>query len=77
MAAAKWLQLAEDIKSKIRSGQYKPGDELPSTSKLCEQYAISAIVVRNAMLHLKAQKLVKGVPGVGTFIEDELPDEPW
>ena len=76
MVAAKWETLAEDIREKVRTGQYKPGDQLPSTSQLCAQFSISAIVVRNAMLTLKAEGLVKGVPGVGTFIVEDPPDPP-
>jgi GntR family transcriptional regulator len=73
MVAAKWVMLADDIRDKIKAGEYRPGDRLPSTSQLCAQYGISAIVVRNAMLTLKAEGLVKGVPGVATFIAEDLP----
>lgn len=73
MVAAKWVMLADDIREKIKSGHYQPGDRLPSTSQLCAQYGISAIVVRNAMLTLKAEGFVKGVPGVATFVAEELP----
>ncbi len=73
MVAAKWVMLADDVRNKIRTGEYRPGDRLPSTSQLCAQYGISAIVVRNAMLTLKAEGLVKGVPGVATFIADDAP----
>jgi len=73
MVAAKWVLLADDIRSKIKSGHYKPGDRLPSTSQLCAEHSVSAIVVRNAMLTLKAEGLVKGVPGVATFVAEDLP----
>jgi DNA-binding GntR family transcriptional regulator len=33
-------------------------------------YGVSTIVVRNAMLHLKAKGLVTGVPGVATFVAE-------
>ena len=71
MASPKWKVLAEDIESQIESGQLKPGDRLPSTSQLCEKYRVSTIVVRNAMLHLKAKGRVAGVPGVATFVAED------
>jgi GntR family transcriptional regulator len=74
MAAPKWKVLAEDIEKQIVSGQLKPGDKLPSTSQLCAKFSVSSIVVRNAMLHLKALGLVVGVPGVGTFVADDAPE---
>ena len=64
----KWKMLVEDIKAKIASGEYNPGDKLPSTSQLCAVYSVSPMVIRNAMVHLKAEKLVMGVPGVGTYV---------
>ncbi len=71
MAAPKWKILADDIDAQIVSGQLKPGDRLLSTSQLCEKYGVSTIVVRNAMLHLKAKGLVTGVPGVAVFVAED------
>ncbi|MFY1595145.1 GntR family transcriptional regulator [Micromonospora sp. WMMD737] len=55
----------------IASGELPPGEKLLSTSELCQIHGVSAIVVRNAMLTLKAEGLVVGVPGVGVFVVDE------
>jgi DNA-binding GntR family transcriptional regulator len=71
MVDPKWKTLAKDIGSQIVSGQLKPGDQLLSTSQLCKKYSVSSIVVRNAMLHLKALGIVVGVPGVGTYLTDD------
>ncbi|MDT0531786.1 winged helix-turn-helix domain-containing protein [Micromonospora sp. DSM 115977] len=67
----KWVLLAEHIRNQIASGELPPGEKLPSTSELCQIHGVSAIVVRNAMLTLKAEGLVVGVPGVGVFVVDE------
>ncbi|MBM0236850.1 winged helix-turn-helix transcriptional regulator [Micromonospora sp. ATA32] len=66
----KWVELAEHIRTQIASGELSPGAKLPSTSQLCEIHSVSAIVVRNAMLTLKAEGLVVGVPGVGVFVAE-------
>jgi DNA-binding GntR family transcriptional regulator len=68
MGSPKWQSLADDIRDKVKSGRLKAGDQLPSTRELCAQYKVSTIVVRNAMLTLKTEGLVKGVPGVGVFV---------
>lgn len=34
-----YQQVAEDIKNRITSGEYSPGQALPSESRLCEQYS--------------------------------------
>lgn len=70
MPKAKWQALAEHIREQIKSGELGPGDRLPSTSQLCTEHGVSAIVVRNAMIALKAEELVEGVPGVGVFVKE-------
>ncbi|MFV2128348.1 winged helix-turn-helix domain-containing protein [Micromonospora sp. LOL_013] len=71
--SAKWMELAAHIRKQIATGELSPGAKLPSTSQLCAEHNVSAIVVRNAMIALKAEGLVVGVPGVGVFVVD--PDE--
>lgn len=70
MPQAKWQALADGIRTQIRSGDLGPGDRLPSTAQLCAQHGVSAIVVRNAMIALKSEGLVVGVPGVGVFVRE-------
>jgi GntR family transcriptional regulator len=66
----KWVELADHIRAQIEAGELSPGDRLPSTSQLCQIHGVSSIVVRNAMLTLKAEGLVAGVPGVGVFVAE-------
>lgn len=70
MPQAKWQELAAYIRAQITSGTWKPGDRLPSTAELCAEHGVSAIVVRNAMIALKAEGLVEGVPGVGVYVSE-------
>ena len=64
--------IAGDIAARVDSGQLQPGDKLPSTTELCRLYAVSSIVVRNALLRLKVKGLVRGVPGVGVFVAERV-----
>ena len=52
---AKYERLANAIREKIRSGELKPGDKLPSISQIREEFQISYGSVRGAMLVLKAE----------------------
>jgi len=74
MPQSKWQDLADHIRAQIKAGVLKPGERLPSTRDLCAEHNVSAIVVRNAMIHLKAERWVTGVPGVGVFVADHLPE---
>jgi DNA-binding GntR family transcriptional regulator len=71
-ATAKWVSLAERIRVQIASGELAPGAKLPSTMELRREHGVSEMVVRNAMIALKAEGLVYGVPGVGVYVADRV-----
>lgn len=71
MAKSKTQTIIDDITEQIRSGKLRPGDRLPSTAQLREQYGVSITVVRNAVQWLKAVGLVEGLSGVGVFVVDQ------
>jgi len=48
----------------------RPGVKLPSISQLQAQYEVSYGPVRTAMLILKAEGLVRGVPGEGVYVTE-------
>ncbi len=51
----------------IRDGLIKPGDKLPTESKIMARFEVSRTVVREALSKLQASKLVETRHGVGTF----------
>jgi GntR family transcriptional regulator len=67
-AVPKYVRVADAIRDQIRAGKLKPGDQLPSLAKLCEEYRVSYSSIRSAMLTLKAERLIDGVPGVGVYV---------
>jgi DNA-binding GntR family transcriptional regulator len=73
-ATAKWVQLTEHIRAQIASGELAPGAKLPSTAELRREHGVSEMVVRNAMIALKTEGLVYGVPGVGVYVADSKQD---
>lgn len=64
-------RIAAEIGAKISSGQLKPGEKLPSGRQLQEQYDVSEIVIRQAVMLLRERGLVESVPGVGVFVTSE------
>jgi GntR family transcriptional regulator len=74
-ATAKWVWLANHIRAQIASGELKPGAKLPSTMELRRAHGVSEMVVRNAMIALKAEGLVYGVPGVGVYVAERTTSE--
>jgi GntR family transcriptional regulator len=59
-------QAAAIIRQRIASGEYGP--QLPSQMALAEKLGVSPKTVEKALEILKAEGLVYGVPGRGTFV---------
>jgi len=63
-------QLAAIIRARIESGELPPGTALPSIVKLAEEYDLATATVNKALRLLKAEGLVVGVSGHGTFVAE-------
>jgi len=67
-----YYQLKEYIKKKIESGEFKPGDRIPTEQELCEMFDISRTPVRQALTELAYEGILYRRPGRGTFVSDHL-----
>lgn len=65
--------LVEALTSEIQAGNLKPGEKLPSESLIMAQHGVSRTVVREAISHLQANKLVQTRHGIGTFVLEPAP----
>lgn len=63
-----YYQVYTKIKDKIISGEYKEGDKLPSERKLCDEYDVSRITIREALDNLEAESLIQREHGKGSFV---------
>ncbi|MER6612567.1 winged helix-turn-helix domain-containing protein [Streptomyces xantholiticus] len=63
-----YLQIAERLREMIQQGVLEPEDSLPSTAQLCDQYGVSASVVKAAISVLRTEGLVIGQQGKGVFV---------
>lgn len=61
-------ELMSDLATRIRSGQYQPGNRLPTEPALMAQRGVSRTVVREAISRLQAAGLVETRHGIGTFV---------
>ncbi len=65
-----YYQLQELIKEQIESGGWKPRDRLPSEAELARRYAVSRVVVRQALAILQDDGQIVRVQGRGTFVAE-------
>ncbi|OOM76121.1 HTH-type transcriptional regulator LutR [Clostridium puniceum] len=62
-------QVIEQIKSKIKSGEIKKGDRLPSEREMAESIGVSRTSVREAIRALEVVGLVESKQGAGNYIK--------
>lgn len=63
-------QVLEQLGRDICSGRYKPGAVLPPEGELCERFAFSRIVIREAVKSLSAKGMLDVRRKVGTVVLD-------
>ncbi len=61
-------QVKAFIKQRIGSGQWRPGDPVPSEAALMQQFGISRMTVNRALRELAGEGLVTRVQGSGTRV---------
>ncbi|MBK5396102.1 FadR family transcriptional regulator, partial [Pseudomonas sp. TH39(2020)] len=62
-------RIVQELGMQIVSGRFKPCDKLPAEALLCEEYAVSRPVLREATRVLVAKGLVYSRPRVGTVVK--------
>ena len=63
------MQLVHQVKQAMRLGLLEVGDKLPTAREVVEKLAINPNTVLKAYRELEREGLVRGRPGMGTFVE--------
>lgn len=69
MPKQRYEEIADDLRTKIASGEYPVGSNLPSRSQMCQTYGVSDNVVGKAMLILRLEGLTETLAGVGVKVK--------
>ncbi|TCL73349.1 DNA-binding FadR family transcriptional regulator [Hydrogenispora ethanolica] len=64
----------EQMKDNIISGEWNPGEKIPSENDLCKMFNVSRNTVRSAIQKLKAIGAVTSEQGKGTFVYKSIAD---
>src|SRR5260370_42676593 len=65
-------QVEQDMRERIETGAWKPGQQLPSEMELCALYKVSRTTMRQAISHLVDEGLIVRERGKGSFIRDSM-----
>ena len=67
-----YLQVGNDLKGKIASGQIQPGEKLPSGRELAQQYQINPNTAARVYQVLEQEGICETRRGLGTFVVEEI-----
>lgn len=71
-----YSQIMNSIIQSIESGEYQPGDQLPSQRDLCEQYHTSLMTMRRVLDELHRVGIIRTIPGKGIYVNQKaLPSD--
>ena len=59
------------LASRIETGLYAPGEKIPSSAQLCEEFGVSRTVIREAVASLKLAGRVIARQGAGVYVSDK------
>lgn len=73
VAQPEYLRIAADLRRRISSGEYGPGDQLPTLPELCVAYRVSETTIRNALRLLTGEGLIESRARAGTRVRPRPP----
>lgn len=71
-----YFQIKSKLLEAIASGQLQPGDRVPSERELTEQFGVSRMTARQALVELELQGYLQRVQGKGTFVNTPKLEQP-
>ena len=66
------ISISEKLRHQIDSGDYLPGEKLPSEHQLMDAFGVSRITVRQAVSNLVNQGLARSQQGKGVFVTPQV-----
>ena len=64
----RYLQVADDLDARIRSGEFPFDSALPRREDLAAEYGVGEMTVRRALRILAGRGMVRPMPSVGTVV---------
>ncbi|MFD1936845.1 MULTISPECIES: TetR/AcrR family transcriptional regulator C-terminal domain-containing protein [Nonomuraea] len=65
-----YLRIAADLRQRITTGRLRPGDRVPSTRQITQDWQVAMATATKALTTLRQEGLIRPVPGVGTVVAD-------
>ncbi|MCF6331899.1 MAG: GntR family transcriptional regulator [Draconibacterium sp.] len=75
LKSPKYIQISEEIISRITSGELQPGDKIPSENELIKTYKISNTTARKSLQEIELKGWGTRIKGRGTFVLNTTEDK--
>lgn len=63
-------QVAQTIRTRILSGEWEPGDQIPPEEELAHEFGVSRATIREAISELAVEGYLVKRRGIGTFVRE-------
>ncbi|GGL60289.1 hypothetical protein GCM10014719_71730 [Planomonospora parontospora subsp. antibiotica] len=67
----RWRQVRDIIVERIESGQYGPGQRIPSVIDLTQEFGIATQTAQKVMVALRKDRWIRTERGMGSFVTTE------
>jgi len=71
-----YYQLKQVLIEKIKSGEFKENEQIPTEGELCKLFNISKAPVRQALMELETENYIYKIRGKGSFISSNYIKQP-
>ncbi|MEU2655398.1 TetR/AcrR family transcriptional regulator C-terminal domain-containing protein [Streptomyces sp. NPDC007325] len=65
-----YLRIVGEFRRRIAAGELGPGDRLPSTRRIAEEWGVALATATKALTTLRLEGLVEALPRVGTIVAE-------
>lgn len=65
-----YLQVEQHLGQRVQSGEWQPGQKIPTEEQMCAAYGVSRVTMRQALARLVDRGLLVRERGRGTFVRD-------
>lgn len=69
-AVQPFQRIIQGVRKKVATGKYSPGDKLPSTRELADEYGVAPGTVQRALSELRTAGVIYSHQGRGSFVAD-------
>lgn len=73
MGEPAYERIYDEVRGKIQSGDWKPGEQLPKIEALAAAFDVGKTTIKTALRLLERDGWVRGQQGKGVFVADRPP----